>query len=109
MMNDMMAKAKQEKQDEKVRFAAFSQFCKSTTEEKKKAIKQGDDDIEKANAEISQAEADVKTYAKEIAGHEKDISTWNEQKEAAIKLRAEEKAIFDKVHAETVDNLDSTE
>lgn len=38
MMNDMMAKAKQEKQDEKVRFAAFSQFCKSTTEQKKKRL-----------------------------------------------------------------------
>ena len=38
MMNDMMAKAKQEKQDEKVRFAAFSQFCKSTVEQKKKLL-----------------------------------------------------------------------
>jgi len=36
MMNDMMAKAKQEKQDEKVRFASFSQFCKSTTQQKKR-------------------------------------------------------------------------
>jgi len=69
MMNDMMAKAKQEKQDEKVRFASFSQFCKSTTQQKKKAVKQGDDDVEKASAEIDQAAADVKTYAKEIAGH----------------------------------------
>lgn len=109
MMNDMMAKAKQEKQDEKIRFAAFSQFCKSTIEQKKKAIKQGDDDVDKASAEIDQAAADVKTYAKEIAGHEKDISAWSAEKEESIKLRAEEKAAYDKAHAETLDNLDSTE
>jgi len=109
MMNDMMAKAKQEKQDEKVRFAAFSQFCKSTMAQKKKAIDDGDDDVEKASAEIAQAEADVKTYAKEIAGHEQDINTWTADKEKALKLRSEEHAVFQKVHAETVDNLESTE
>jgi len=47
MMNDMLVKAKREKQDEKVRFAAFSQFCKDTTVEKKNAIEKGNADIER--------------------------------------------------------------
>jgi len=109
MMNDMLVKAKREKQDEKVRFAAFSQFCKDTTVEKKNAIEKGNADIEKAEADVAEADAEAKSLAKEIAGHEADIGTWTSTKEQAIELRKEEKRAFDREHAEIVANEEATE
>lgn len=109
MMNDMMAKAKAEKQDEKMRFAAFSQFCKDTTVQKKDAIDKGAEDVEKAEAAIAEASAEAKDLAKEIAAHEKDIGTWTQDKADAMELRKKETAAFKKEHAETVDNMQATE
>jgi len=109
MMDDMMVKAKREKQDEKVRFAAFSQFCKDTTVEKKRAIEQGNDDIAQAEANVAEADAEAKALAKEIAGHEADVSTWTADKEKAIELRKEEHRAFEREHAETVANEEATE
>merc|ERR1719375_1429333 len=37
MLNDMLAKATAEKEDEQVRFASYKQFCESTSKEKKKS------------------------------------------------------------------------
>lgn len=109
MMNDMLVKAKREKQDEKVRFAAFSQFCKDTTTEKKHAIEKGNADIEQAEADVAEADAEAKSLAKEIAGHEADIGTWTSTKEQALELRKEEKRAFDREHAEIVANEEATE
>jgi len=59
MLNDMMAKGKAEKEDEQVRFATFTQFCKSTTTEKNQAI-------ETTTAEIDDLTADIASYGEEI-------------------------------------------
>jgi len=109
MMNDMMVKAKREKQDEKIRFASFSQFCEDTTVEKKRAIEKGNADIEKAEASVAEADAEAKALAKEIAGHEADVGTWTTDKKNAIELRAEEHRAFEREHAETVANEEATE
>merc|ERR1719272_1434095 len=87
MMNDMMVKAGREKHEEKVRFAAFSQFCKDTTVEKKSSIEKGNSDIEEAEAADAEADAEANALAKEIAGHEADIGTWTTDKAKAIELR----------------------
>jgi nucleoprotein TPR len=108
MMNDMLVKAKREKQDEKVRFAAFSQFCKDTTVEKKASIDKGNSDIEQAEADVAEADAEAKALAKEIAGHEADIGAWTKTKEEALELRKEEKRAFDREHAEIVANEEAT-
>ena len=39
MMQEMVAKGKQEKHDEMVAFSTFSEFCKGTMDEKQAAIK----------------------------------------------------------------------
>jgi len=109
MMNDMMVKAGREKHEEKVRFAAFSQFCKDTTVEKKSSIEKGNADIEKAEAAVAEADAEANALAKEIAGHEADIGTWTTDKAKAIELRAEEHRAFEREHAETVANEQATE
>merc|ERR1719326_1943435 len=59
MLSDMLAKGKKEKQDEMVRFAAYKQFCESTSAEKTKNIATAKDEIEQLEATISKAQADV--------------------------------------------------
>merc|ERR1719162_483480 len=108
LMNDMMVKAKREKQDEKVRFAAFSQFCKDTTVEKQRAIEKGQADIEKAEANAAEADADASNLANEIAEHDAAIAQWNTDKKNAFELRAEEHRAFEREHAATVANEEAT-
>jgi len=109
MMNDMMAKGKQEKQDEKVRFAAFEQFCKSTSAEKKGAIEKGKVTNEQLNADIMESEATAARLAKEIAKLDENVGGWDSDKEKAIDVRKKSKAAFEAAHAETVDCIASTE
>jgi len=108
LMNDMMVKAKREKQDEKVRFAAFSQFCKDTTVEKHRAIEKGQADIEKADANAAEADADASNLADEIAEHDAAIAQWNTDKKNAIELRKEQHRAFEREHAATVDAEEAT-
>jgi len=108
MMNDMMSKAKEEKQAEKVRFAAFSQFCGDTTEQKKVSIEKGEADVERAAANIAEAEAAAKSLAKEIARHEKDVGIWASDKEKALELRGEEHRNFNREHTAASDSVEAT-
>merc|ERR1719420_75024 len=67
MLNDMMNKAKVEKQDEQVRFASYKQFCESTTAEKKRSIAEGKEEVEQLKADVSKADADVMELSKAIS------------------------------------------
>jgi len=109
MMNDMMAKCKKEKQDEKVRFAAFEQFCIGTSKQKANAIELDERDMERAAADSEQAKTDADSLANEIAGHAKDVGAWQIEQNKAHELRAEQKKVFEKQHAEVVDSLASTD
>jgi len=109
MMNDMMAKCKKEKQDEKVRFAAFEQFCIGTSKQRTKAIELGERDMERAAADSEQAKTDADALANEIAEHAKDVGAWQAEQKKAHELRAEQKKAFEKQHAEVVDSLASTD
>jgi sulfur transfer complex TusBCD TusB component (DsrH family) len=46
LMQDMMAKGRQEKQDEEVKFAAYKQFCDGTAKEKQQSIADAEAEIE---------------------------------------------------------------
>jgi len=108
MMNDMMSKAKKEKQAEKVRFAAFSQFCTDTEAHKKDAIEKGEDDVERAKANIAEADAEAKSLAKQIAKHEKDSGIWAKDKKKALELRGEEHRNFVREHTAATDSVEAT-
>merc|ERR1719498_805909 len=78
MLNDMLAKGKKEKQDETVRFAAYKQFCESTSAEKTKNIATAKDEIEQLEATIAKAQADVVELTSYISGLDADVATWTE-------------------------------
>merc|ERR1719353_1724522 len=108
-MTDMIAKGKREKQEEKIRFASFKQFCESTSKEKSTAIKDGKETAEQLTADIAEAGDEIAKLAKEIAQHEADIGQASTEKETATAQRAKEKADFQAVHKDYTDSIDAVE
>merc|ERR1719310_19035 len=104
-----MAKGKQEKQDEEVRFAAFEGFCKSQSAQMTKAIAEGKEEIEQLKADIQKAVSDATVASKEIASLDKDMAAWEEDKVEATKMREEAKATYDEVHADYTKSIDAVE
>jgi hypothetical protein len=109
MLSDMMAKGKQEKQDEEVRFAQFKQFCEGTVSEKTSNIAKGKEAIEQLGAAIAKAEADASVLGKETTQHEADISGWKVEIKEAAEERAKAKAEFLASHKEYTASIDSVE
>merc|ERR1719174_649013 len=109
MMNDMIAKGKAEKQDEKVRFAEFKMFCEMTAKEKEEAIAENTDAVEKLKADIGEANADAAQMAKDIGNLDADISAWEADRQQAQAMRKKAKEVFEKAHAEYDDSIDSVE
>merc|ERR1719281_384601 len=109
MLNDMMAKGKAEKEDEQVRFATFTQFCKSTTTEKNQAIETTSAEIDDLTADIASYGEDIMTKEKEIAQHDDDIGAWTKEKEEATYAREKEHADFVVEHQDYTESIDSVE
>merc|ERR1719473_2153437 len=109
MLNDMLSKGKQEMLDEQTRFAAFKQFCDSTSAEKSKAIAKGTDKVAKLTADIGEAEADAAQMAKDIAGLDNDISTWDAEHKEQSDQRAQDHDEFVKTHQELTESVDAVE
>jgi len=107
MMQEMVAKGKQEKHDEQVRFSAFKQFCVDTTDQKQDAIQNAADEIEQLTADITKAQADQSRLSEEIAVLDTNIGQWEADKAAAAADRAAEKAAYDELHADYSESIDA--
>merc|ERR1719456_916093 len=107
MMQEMVAKGKQEKHEEQVAFAAFSQFCKDTIDQKQEAIAKGAAAIEQLSADIMKAQADQKKLGDEIKQHDADIAAWESDKAKAQDERAAEKAEYDTLHKDYSESIDA--
>merc|ERR1719230_1254908 len=109
MMQEMVAKGKQEKHDEQVAFATFKQWCVDTTDQKQGAIADGKDKIEQLKADIQKAQADQLKLGDEIKVLQADIATWEADQKAATEERAKEKADYDALHADYSESIDALE
>merc|ERR1719456_966925 len=107
MMQEMVAKGKQEKHEEQVAFASFSQFCKDTIDQKQEAIAKGAAAIEQLSADIMKAQADQKKLGDEIKQHDADIAAWESDKAKAQDERAAEKADYDTLHKDYSESIDA--
>merc|ERR1719393_866710 len=105
----MLEKGKKEKHEEEVQFAAYKQFCDDTSVEKKNAIEEANGKITVLKADIEKAVATIAKLTKEVAELEEDISTWNGDIKAATKVREQEKADYDKTHADYSESVDALE
>jgi len=109
LMNSMLEKGKKEKHEEEVQFAAYKQFCDDTSVEKANAIEEANGKITVLKADIEKAVATIAKLTKEVAELEEDISTWNGDIKAATKVRNQEKADYDKTHADYSESVDALE
>jgi hypothetical protein len=107
LLENMLAKGKDEKHKEQVQFAAYKQFCDDTSVEKKRAIKEGEESITVLKADIQKAVADAAELTKEVAEHDADIATWKGDMKAATSVRKIEKADYDTTHKDYSESVDS--
>jgi hypothetical protein len=109
MLNDMLAKAKAEKNDEEVRYAEFKAFCGNTISEKQKAIEEGKDNIEELQAVVQKAESDTRVMVKKIASLDNDVQSWKNDVKVAMTKRKEEEKLFKQTHLEYQESLEAVE
>jgi hypothetical protein len=107
LLENMLAKGKEQKHEEQVQFAAFKQFCDDTTVEKKRAVEEATQQIEMLKANIAKNTADAEQLATEIAEHDADIAAWSGDKKAATKVRQLEKADYDALHKDYSESVDA--
>merc|ERR1719446_1761031 len=106
-MNGMVAKAKAERHNEQVQFAAYKKFCEGTVAEKTNAIAAANEQIDVLKADIQKYAADAEKLGKEIAELDQDISVWNGDIKAATKVREIEKADYDATHKDYSESVDA--
>jgi len=87
LLDDMVEKGNQEKQDEQVQFAKFKTFCDGTVASKQRAIEESNERMETLSADIEKFGSMAERLSKEIAQHDSDISTWEGDLTAATKVR----------------------
>jgi len=87
MLGDMLAKSKEEMQDEQVAWAEFSTFCKNEQAAKANEISEEKEQIEALGAAIMKANADAAQLGKEIA----DLNNELDQNTATLKAQTEER------------------
>ena len=100
MLEDMLTKSKQEKQDEEVRFAAFKQFCAGSAAEKTRSIEEADSAIGKITGEIEDLSLEVDQLGADIQKADSDV----EQLSKKIGALATEINNFDTICFEKVRN-----
>eukprot|EP00933_Yihiella_yeosuensis_P028426 TRINITY_DN2223_c0_g5_i1.p1 TRINITY_DN2223_c0_g5~~TRINITY_DN2223_c0_g5_i1.p1 ORF type:complete len:711 (+),score=246.35 TRINITY_DN2223_c0_g5_i1:51-2183(+) len=92
LLKDMIAKGKQEAQDERVQFGTYSQWCEMTQSKKNGAIADANSKIDALNGDLAKANGDAGALADEIAGHQADIdaSVAEQDNATAVNKKAEE-------------------
>jgi hypothetical protein len=107
MLNDMSAKAKQEKRDEEVEFAKFSQFCAGGKPALKKRIAKSTETIETLTAEIGVLGSQAKTLGENVAKLQTDVTNFEADKKASIAQREKDHAEFLKESKDYEESLDA--
>merc|ERR1719449_142709 len=74
LMEDMVAKGKEEKQAEQVQFSAFKTWCDMTSQQKANAIAEATETIAVLNGDIENYEAEAARLTREIGKLNDQIS-----------------------------------
>lgn len=108
LLQGLLEKGKEEKHAEEVQFAAYSEWCDNTIEQRQKAIKEGNEKIESLNADIEKYGADAARLGREVDGHDADVAGWRQDTKAATDVRTKENKDFkttEQDYAESVSAL----
>merc|ERR1719217_1537280 len=109
LMKGMLAKGTAAKQEEEVKFSAYSQWCDNQDRIKKKEIADANEKIEKLNAEIAKATAEIDELTARIQELNEDIGRWKKDKTSATTIREKEKADFTATLQDYSESIDALE
>jgi len=107
LLSGMLEKAKKEKHEEQVVFAASRQFCGDNEEQKKSAIKEEEQTIVGLSAMIRKDRADAAHLLKLIGFLDKDKDVWSGDIKAGTKVRGIEKNDYDAMHQDYSESIDA--
>lgn len=107
LMNDMVAKGTQEKEDEAVKFSAFSQWCADTKRTKSDEIAAGNQKMEKLNALIDKKAVEIKKLTERILELEEDVGRWKSDQKAATAVRNQEEADYTATLTDYSESIDA--
>jgi len=107
LLSEMLNKAKTEKHEEQVQFAAYKQFCDDTSVEKERSVKEASEQIEMLKADIQKSISDAAQLGKEITSLDADEAAWSGDKKAATRVREIEKADYDALHKDYSESVDA--
>lgn len=94
LLQGMLENGKKEKHEEEVQFAAYSEWCDNTCEDRQRAIKEGNERIESLNADINKFAADANRLGREVDEHDAQVAGWDADSKASTTLREKENKDF---------------
>jgi FtsZ-binding cell division protein ZapB len=107
MLEAMMAKGKAAKQDEEVKFAAFTEWCGNTRKKKEAEVKAGTDLMGKLDAKIQKAAVHISGLQARVAELEEDIGRWKQDQGSASTVREREKADYTATATDYQESIDA--
>jgi len=107
LMNDMVAKGTKEKEDEAVKFSAFSQWCTDTKRTKSDEIAAGNQKMEELNALIDKKAVEIKKLTERILELEEDVGRWKSDQKAATAVRNQEEADYTATLTDYSESIDA--
>eukprot|EP00928_Gymnodinium_smaydae_P023832 TRINITY_DN19505_c0_g3_i1.p1 TRINITY_DN19505_c0_g3~~TRINITY_DN19505_c0_g3_i1.p1 ORF type:complete len:735 (+),score=125.87 TRINITY_DN19505_c0_g3_i1:176-2206(+) len=105
MLQGMLSQAKEARQEERVQYAAFKQFCDTTTSLRQKAVKDGDEKIDALKAHIQKFDTEAERLGTEIARHEEEIRGWTNDTQAADNVRETERGDYKAMHQNYTESI----
>merc|ERR1719393_1057550 len=107
LMEEMKAKGIKAKNDEEVRFSAFSQWCENTKKAKTGEIDAGNQKIEKLNAQIEKARVLIQKLTDRILELEEDVGRWKKDEKSATTVREAERADYTATVTDYTESIDA--
>merc|ERR1719453_2705535 len=107
LMEELKAKGIAAKQDEEVKFSAFSQWCQNTKKAKTDEIAAGNQKIESLNAGIEKARVLINKLTDRILELEEDVGRWKKDQQSATTVRDAERADYTATVTDYTESIDA--
>jgi len=107
MLEEMAVKGRKEKEEEEVKFAAFSEWCTGQTRVKTEEIASGEAEMEMQSATIQKADARIRALTARVHELEEDVGRWQADKKSASDVRQKENADYTATASDYSESLDA--
>jgi hypothetical protein len=107
LMEEMKAKGIAAKNDEEVKFSAFSQWCENTKKAKTEEIEKANLKIEQLKADIEKGRVLIEKLTDRILELEEDVGRWKKDEKSATEVRDKERVDFVATNTDYTESIDA--